>query len=224
MFAHLFGWFYYGHMAICVTEQMTQAAARQLPGVRNTVRIRAALEAALELVPDSAETEVPVTARIRLQIDEEQLRTDVAAILAQQQAELDMPQRYIVPDFDKPTDDQMHRFTEELEKASRGPFSILSAWVDPAQLPPHVTLEGLEGDGVIDATGSATAIPVNEPRILAGLSEIGARLGAPRSTIATWVKNRPDNGMPAPIATLKAGPVYDLDAVEAWYRAWKAGG
>ncbi|HTI78526.1 MAG TPA: hypothetical protein VL634_26220, partial [Mycobacterium sp.] len=85
---------------------------------------------------------------------------------------------------------------------------------------PHVTVDGLDGPGVTDATGQ-TPVTINEPKVYAGVAEIAARLQAARSTVAGWVKNAADNGMPAPLAILAAGPVYDLDAVEAWHRKWK---
>lgn len=63
---------------------------------------------------------------------------------------------------------------------------------------------------------------LEHPLVLGGISEISDRLGAARSTVTGWTKRADENGMPTPIAQLAAGPVYDLTAVEAWYRAWKA--
>jgi hypothetical protein len=164
-------------MAMCVTEKMVEAAHRQLPGISNRVRVRQALEAAAALAEDPAQPlETPVPVRLRLQVDDEQLRADVAAIIAQQQATLDEP---------------------------------------------HVTPDGLDGPGVTDATGQ-TPVTINEPKVYAGVAEIAAHFMAGRSTVAGWVKNAADNGMPAPLAILAAGPVYDLDAVIAWHAAWKA--
>lgn len=60
------------------------------------------------------------------------------------------------------------------------------------------------------------------PLVLGGISEISDRLEAARSTVTGWTKRAEKIGMPAPIAELAAGPVYDLAAVETWYRAWKA--
>jgi hypothetical protein len=162
-------------MAMCVTEKMVEAAHRQLPGISNRVRVRHALEAAMEHAP-SGGYDVPVTARIRVRIDEEKLRADAAAALE--------------------------------------PYQTI--YVEPV-----VTVEGLDGPGVTDATGQ-TPVTVNEPKVYAGVAEIAAHFMAGRSTVAGWVKNAADNGMPAPLAILAAGPVYDLDAVIAWHTAWKA--
>lgn len=177
------------HMAICVTEQMVAAAHRQLPGISNRVRVRVAIEAAVALLAAQGEPlEVPVTVRLRPIVDEQQLRDDIAAAIAQHQADTDAAA----------LDTRIH------------------PWDDI-----RVTEDGLEGPGVTDATGQ-TPVTVHEPRVLAGVSEISARLKVGRSTVAGWVKNAADNRMPAPLATLAAGPVYDLDAIEAWHRAWKA--
>jgi hypothetical protein len=63
---------------------------------------------------------------------------------------------------------------------------------------------------------------LDHPLILGGITEIGQRLEAARSTVVGWTKRADKIGMPAPIAELAAGPVDDLTAVETWYRAWKA--
>lgn len=184
------------HMAICVTEQMVDAAHRQLPGISNRMRVRHALEAAIATLPDSAEIDLPVTARIHLEIDTEQLRAETLAALERYKAR--------------------HRTDEQ----GRLVLASYGAAIPPDE--PHVTVDGLEGPGVTDPTGQ-TAATVNHPRILAGISEIATRLQAGRSTVVGWVKNAAANGMPAPLQTLAAGPVYDLEAVETWYRKWKDG-
>ncbi len=176
-----------------VTEEMVQAAHRMLPGISNRVRIRQALEAALAHAPH-ADIDVPVTAHIHLQIDREQLHRDTITALEQVRAgyRSDPTGRLVLASFN-------------------------------AALPadePHVTPDGLQGPGVTEPTGQ-TAVTMNEPRVLAGITEIAAHLQAGRSTVASWVKNAPSNGMPAPIAVLAAGPVYDLEAVKAWHRKRK---
>lgn len=98
----------------------------------------------------------------------------------------------------------------------------IEAAVAEAPDEPRITENGIEGPGVTEPTGQPS-ITVNYPRVYAGVAEIAARLQAGRSTVAGWVKNAAANGMPAPVAVLAAGPVYDLEAVEAWYRAWKGG-
>jgi len=127
-------------MRIHATEKMVDAAWRQVPGVANRVRVRAALDAALAA------------------------------------ADLDDT---------------------------------------------RITDQGIEGPGVTDPTGQPS-ITINHPRVLAGVAEISARLQVGRSTVTGWVKGADSNGMPAPLATLAAGPVYDLEAIEAWHAAWKA--
>jgi len=173
-------------MAMCVTEKMVEAAHRQLPGISNRVRVRQALEAAAALADDPGPVELPVTAHLRIQIDEQQLLADARAAL---------------------------------DEARSGPNRIL--WSPIAWDEPHVTVDGLDGPGVTDATGQ-TPVTINEPKVYAGVAEIAAHFMAGRSTVAGWVKNAADNGMPAPLAILAAGPVYDLDAVIAWHTAWKA--
>jgi hypothetical protein len=64
---------------------------------------------------------------------------------------------------------------------------------------------------------------LDHPLVLGGITEIAARLEAARSTVVGWIKRAEKIGMPGPIAVLAAGPVFDLAAVEAWYRTWKAG-
>lgn len=56
---------------------------------------------------------------------------------------------------------------------------------------------------------------------LGGITEIATHLGVARSTVVGWTKRAEKIGMPAPLAELAAGPVYDLTAVADWYRAWK---
>lgn len=200
-----------------VTEQMVAAAHRQLPGISNRMRVRAAVEAALEHAP-TGRIEAPVTVRLRLQVDEEQLRTDAAAVLAEHEQNLPMPQRRL-PNFDAITDEEMQAVVEELERARRQPHLLPPA----AAWEPHVTADGLEGPGVTDAIGQSP-VTVTEPRVLAGITEIATRLQVGRPTVAGWVKNAAANGMPDPIAVLAAGPVYDLEAVAAWHSAWKGVG
>ena len=120
-----------------VTEQMVDAAHRQVPGVANRVRVRAAIEAAL------------------------------------------------------------------------------------AAGDPYITDQGIDGPGITEPTGQPQ-ITVNEPKVLAGISEISGHLMVGRSTVAGWINHAETNGMPAPIAILRAGPVFDLAAVTTWHTAWKA--
>lgn len=175
---------------------MVRAAHRLLPGISNHVRLRHAIEAAVALIPD-ATLDVPVTARIHLQIDREQLHRDTVAALEQIRAGY-------------PT-------------APAGHLTLASHDIPLSTGEPHVTLDGIDGPGVTDPTGQ-TPVTVTEPTVYAGVAEIAAHLQAGRSTVAGWIKNAAGNGMPAPLATLAAGPVYDLQAVQAWYRAWKERG
>jgi hypothetical protein len=62
---------------------------------------------------------------------------------------------------------------------------------------------------------------LQHPVELGGVSEVAARLEVGRSTVTGWVKNAETNGMPAPIATLAAGPVWDLLGLVAWHTQWK---
>lgn len=180
-------------MAITVTDQMVDAAHRQLPGISNRVRVRVAVEAAMALVPDAIEVpELPVVVKFRCEVDREQLGEAATAALC-----------------------------DLLTPYGTTPDQARLIWAPIAADEPHVTEDGLEGPGVTDATGQ-TPITINEPRVLAGITEIAARLQVGRSTIAGWTKAAETNGMPAPIATLAAGPVYDLDAVAEWHAAWKA--
>jgi len=64
---------------------------------------------------------------------------------------------------------------------------------------------------------------LDRPLVLGGITEIALRLEVARSTVVGWTKRAEKIGMPAPIAELAAGPVYDLIAVETWHKAWKAG-
>lgn len=52
---------------------------------------------------------------------------------------------------------------------------------------------------------------------LVGVAEIADVLGVPRSTVSMWDARRKTNGFPEPVAELRMGPVYDLDAVTEWY-------
>jgi hypothetical protein len=75
---------------IQVTEEMVRAAHHVLPGISNRMRVRAAIEAALAVAPGQ-QAELPVSPRIVLHVDEEQLRADVAAALAPYTAALEEP-------------------------------------------------------------------------------------------------------------------------------------
>lgn len=48
---------------------------------------------------------------------------------------------------------------------------------------------------------------------LAGITELADAFGVNRTTVYGW-RRRP--GFPAPLADLRAGPVFDLAAVRAW--------
>lgn len=127
-------------MAITLTDAMIDAAHGQLPGVMNRQRIRAALEAALALVPDGAGVvEVPVTARVLVHVDPEQMREQLAnAVLGWHGRQpADPSGRMLIATFDAAI---------------------------PAPAEPHVTDHGLEGPGVSDATGSTVKVPVRRPR------------------------------------------------------------
>ena len=56
------------------------------------------------------------------------------------------------------------------------------------------------------------------PPNLAGVAEISARFGVPRTTVSMWDARRDTSGFPPPVVRLAAGPVYDLDAVVAWHQ------
>lgn len=123
------------------------------------------------------------------------------------------------------TQDDLDRFLTKLH----GPFHALSG---KCTVEPHVTAGGLIGGGIVDAPGSSNEIPVHRPQphpaldrplVLGGITEIATRLDAARSTVVGWTKRAEKIGMPGPLAPLAAGPVYDLLAVEAWYRSWKDG-
>lgn len=58
---------------------------------------------------------------------------------------------------------------------------------------------------------------------LAGVAEISQALGVPRSRISMWSSRRDTSGFPEALAVLAATPVYDMNAVRAWY-AEKYGG
>jgi hypothetical protein len=51
---------------------------------------------------------------------------------------------------------------------------------------------------------------------LAGIAEIAAEFGVPRTTASMWDTRRESNGFPEPVARLAAGPVYDMRAVREW--------
>lgn len=55
-----------------------------------------------------------------------------------------------------------------------------------------------------------------DPANLAGVAEIAARFAVSRRAVGYWVTT---DGFPAPLATLAAGPVYDLTEVEDWREA-----
>jgi len=52
---------------------------------------------------------------------------------------------------------------------------------------------------------------------LAGLGEIAARFGVSKQRVSQLQK-RPD--FPAPLARLAAGPVWDMQDIEAWSSTW----
>lgn len=193
-------------MPMCVTEKMVDAAHRQLPGISNRVRVRHALEAAVALLPDpDAPVAVPITARVLVHVDPDHVRQQINEGI----------QRWCAGE---PYDAEGRVLVAAIHAAipTAVPDTRTHLWDEI-----RVTEQGLDGPGVTDATGQ-TGITVNEPKVLAGMAEIATRLQAGRSTVVGWAKNAATNGMPAPIATLAAGPVYDLDAVVAWHEAWKA--
>lgn len=196
-----------------VTDEMIVAAHRQLPGISNRVRVRRAVEAALALLPDPQRpVELPVTARIVLRIDEQQLLADAAEAISHRQADLAAR----LPFFLEGDDADRRDAEAELVRLGKA-----------LPVEPHVAVDGLEGPGVTDATGQRPVTisePVLNPALarpleLGSLADIARRRGVARSTVTGWVKNRASNGMPEPVD----GDVYDLAAVDAWHQAWKAG-
>lgn len=180
---------------IPVTDEMVAAARRQIPERWGLGHVRDALVAAFEI--------------------------------AEQQFDPTHPLR----DFEEHplTEAELREFTEAVNEAMGRPLLVLTSH---GTVEPFVTADGLEGEGVRDATGSLATIPVNypiphgalaEPLVLGGITEIATRLEVARSTVVGWIKRAEKIGMPAPLAVLAAGPVFDLVAVETWYRAWKAG-
>jgi hypothetical protein len=81
---------------------------------------------------------------------------------------------------------------------------------------PHILLPGSCVPSEIDYSAKPTAVE------LGGVSEIADRYGVARSTVNGWMKRAEKIGMPAPLAILAAGPVYNLVALDPWYQAWKA--
>lgn len=183
-----------------VTDEMVAAAHRQLPGISNHVRVRRAIEAAVALLPEPAAPEIPLTHRlaVHLVVDEEQLH---AAVL-----------------------DAVHGVEAALPLDDAGLLDLAALrFAVPGE--PYVTVDGLEGPGVTDASGQ-TPIAIYEPELnpalarpleLGSRADIARRLKVGRSTVTGWVENREANGMPEPVH----GDVYDLPTVEAWYRTWK---
>jgi hypothetical protein len=94
------------------------------------------------------------------------------------------------------TPEQVAEFERELAEAANGPLIRLSS-----------------------ATHAETAPAAVE---LGGVSEIADRYGVARSTVNGWMKRAEKIGMPAPLAILAAGPVYNLVVLDPWYQAWKA--
>lgn len=52
---------------------------------------------------------------------------------------------------------------------------------------------------------------------LAGTAEIAAAVGVSAQAVSNWRTFRQD--FPKPLADLRMGPVYDMDAVLRWYAA-----
>lgn len=188
-------------MAICVTEQMIDAAIRELPGVWNRARVRRALTGAFALIPDGSDIEVPVNVRLRLQVDEAQLRTDTAEALKPYQDESEQPPFYLLPQFIALSDDQRAEFEATLAEAAAGPMQILHS--------PQPTMT---------VTEPVLNPALERPIELGSQTHIARRLNVARSTVSGWIKNRETNGMPGPVD----GLAYDLRAIEAWHRQWKA--
>lgn len=66
--------------------------------------------------------------------------------------------------------------------------------------------------------GPEAKVPTGSIRIeLGGVAEISEDLGVPRQRISMWSARRATSGFPMPVASLAAGPVYDMAAVRAWY-------
>jgi hypothetical protein len=85
--------------------------------------------------------------------------------------------------------------------------------------------EGMKQPHVLP-TGSCVVEPISTAAPaaveLGGVSEIADRYGVARSTVNGWMKRAEKIGMPAPLAILAAGPVYNLVVLDPWYQAWKA--
>lgn len=172
-----------------VTQQMVQAAQRELPGVWNRERVRRALVAALALIPDGAAPDTHVQARVHVHLAVDKQQMHAAVLAAAEQANAALPVTA----------------SGTLDLAE---LSLLVAATQP----------------VADIRVPQLHPALDHPLILGGIAEIALRLDAARSTVAGWTKRAEKIGMPAPIAELAAGPVYDLTAVETWYRTWKTAG
>jgi len=170
-------------MAICVTEQMIDAAQTQLPGVWNRARVRRALEAAIAQVPIEDDIPIPTTLTVHCLVDEQQLRADVVAAVERTRAML-------------PID-------------ARGTLDLAELKMQLGSPQPTMTVH----EPVLNP---ALGLPLE----LGSQSDIANRLHVGRSTVSGWIKNREANGMPGPVD----GLAYDLPAVEAWHRDWKAAG
>ncbi|SRR5579884_238861 len=103
--------------------------------------------------------------------------------------------------FDIPTDPDDPRYAEFMEQV-----------LAPGHLVPLSSCAPSEIDYSVKPTGVE----------LGGVSEIADRYGVARSTVNGWMKRAEKIGMPAPLAVLAAGPVYNLVALDPWYQAWKA--
>lgn len=66
-----------------------------------------------------------------------------------------------------------------------------------------------------------SAVTTTSAPRMGGIAEIAERYGVARTTVSTsWADRRHLTGFPLPIATLRMGPLYDLDEVDRWYSSW----
>lgn len=185
-------------MAITVTDQMVAEAWRVLPGVAFEPRIRRALEAALAVAPSIEQVlDIPVTALVHLEVDQQQLTAAVQ--------------------------DAAARLREQIGAAPDGRLR-LATLDEPVILDSGLEGPGVRdasGSGGITVNCPTPHEALAAPLVLGGVSEVVSRLRVARSTVVGWTKNTATNGMPEPLAQLAAGPVWDLEAVATWHAQWK---
>lgn len=80
----------------------------------------------------------------------------------------------------------------------------------------HVPESYAPSGAMLAAWAGLTGARLVDPANLAGVAEIATRFGVSRRAVGYWVTA---DGFPDPVATLAAGPVYDLTEVEDWREA-----